>query len=61
MMNTKKIYSKPEIEIWYLQMEPFMSASSVAGAANPVGILQGDPESTDVSYFSNKMFRREKE
>jgi len=60
-MNTKKIYSKPEIEIWYLQMEPFMSASSVTGAANPIGILQGDPESANVSYFSNRTFGRENE
>jgi|GEM_PF-6717865 len=57
-MNTKKRYSKPEIEIWSLEMEPFMFPSSVT---NPTGIIQEDTKPTDVSYFSNKSFGQENE
>lgn len=58
-MNTQKRYTKPEVEIYFLEMEPFMSASSVTGVISPTGILQGEP--TDVTYFSNKTFGREDE
>ena len=59
-MNTNKRYTKPEVEIYFLEMEPFMSASSVTGVISPTGILQGE-EPTDVTYFSNKTFGREDE